>query len=112
MLTVFSEKHALRDAKTELYGGKLVPPFECPLRAEHILQRVKDVKLGEIIAPDQFDIDAVMRIHDAGFIGFLETCWDDWVAQGYEGEAIATCWPARGMQQQRIPRHIEGKLGH
>ncbi len=37
MLTVFSEKHALRDAKTELYGGVLVPPFECPVRAEHIL---------------------------------------------------------------------------
>jgi hypothetical protein len=28
MLTVFSEKHKLRDAKTELYGGQLVPPFE------------------------------------------------------------------------------------
>jgi acetoin utilization deacetylase AcuC-like enzyme len=112
MLTVFSEKHALRDAKTELYGGVLVPPFECPIRAEHILQRVKDVKLGEIIAPDQFAIDAVTRVHDTGFIHFLETCWDEWVAQGYEGEAIATCWPARGMQQQRIPHHIEGKLGH
>ena len=112
MLTVFSEKHALRDAKTELYGGVLVPPFECPIRAEHILQRVKEVKLGEIIAPDQFAIDAVTRVHDSGFIDFLETCWDEWVAQGYEGEAIATCWPARGMQQQRIPHHIEGKLGH
>ena len=65
MLTVFSEKHALRDAKTELYGGVLVPPFECPIRAEHILQRVKQVQLGEIIAPDHFNIDAVMRIHDA-----------------------------------------------
>jgi acetoin utilization deacetylase AcuC-like enzyme len=112
MLTVYSEKHALRDAKTELYGGVLVPPFECPLRAEHILQRVKDVKLGQIIAPDEFEIDAVTRVHDTDFIEFLETCWDEWVAQGYEGEAIAACWPARGMQQQRIPQQIDGKLGH
>ena len=112
MLTVFSEKHALRDARTELYGGLLVPPFECPVRAEHILQRVKKVGLGEIIAPHHFDIDAVTRIHDADFIHFLETCWDEWVKTGYEGEAIATCWPARGMQQHRIPHHIDGKLGH
>jgi acetoin utilization deacetylase AcuC-like enzyme len=112
MLTVFSEKHALRDAKTELYGGVLVPPFECPVRAEHILQRVQQVQLGEIVAPGHFDIDAVKRIHDADFIHFLETCWDEWEAAGYPGEAIATCWPARGMQQQRIPQHIDGKLGH
>jgi acetoin utilization deacetylase AcuC-like enzyme len=111
MLTVFSEKHALRDSKTELYGGELVPPFECPVRAEHILQRVREVSLGDVIAPDQFDIDAVTRIHDPEFIHFLETCWSEWEAAGYKGEAIATCWPARGMQQ-RVPHHIDGKLGY
>ncbi|MEM7564876.1 MAG: histone deacetylase family protein [Pseudomonadota bacterium] len=111
MLTVFSEKHALRDSKTELYGGELVPPFECPVRAEHVINRVREVSLGEIIKPQDFDIDVVTRIHDPGFISFLENCWDDWVASGYTGEAIATCWPARGMQQ-RIPEHIDGKLGY
>ena len=111
MLTVFSEKHALRDSRTELYGGELVPPFECPVRAEHILQRVKDVGLGDIIAPDAFDIEAVTRVHDPDFIRFLETCWDEWSATGYKGEAIPTCWPARGMQQ-RVPTHIEGKVGY
>jgi len=111
MLTVFSEKHALRDSKTELYGGQLVPPFECPIRAEHILQRVKDVSLGEIIAPESFDIEAITRIHDPAFIHFLETCWGEWAAVGYKGEAIATCWPARGMRQ-RVPHHIDGKLGY
>jgi len=111
MLTVFSEKHALRDAKTELYGGELVPPFECPQRAEHILQRVKDVSLGEIIAPESFDIDALTRVHDPAFIHFLETCWEEWTAVGYKGEAFPMCWPARGMQQ-RIPDHIDGKLGY
>ena len=112
MLTVFSDKHALHDAKTELYGGELVPPFECPVRAEHILERVKDVSLGDVIAPENFSIDAVTRIHDAEFIHFLETCWDQWEAEGYQGEAFATCWPARGMQQRRVPSHIDGKLGY
>ena len=112
MLTVFSEKHALRDAKTELAGGELVPPFECPVRAEHILERVKQVGLGEIIAPREFPLDAVTRVHDGRFLEFLENCWTEWHAAGYRGEAIATCWPARGMQQDRIPRHIDGKLGY
>lgn len=112
MLTVFSEKHALRDAKTELYGGVLVPPFECPARAECVLQRILDVNLGEVIAPRHFDIETITGVHDADFIRFLETCWDDWSAAGFGGEAIASCWPARGMQQARVPNHIEGKLGH
>lgn len=111
MLTVYSEKHALRNAKTELYGGQLVPPFECPVRAEYVLERLKQVKLGEINAPQEFGLEAITRIHDADFIHFLETCWGEWLAAGYKGEAIATCWPARGMQQ-RIPTHIDGKLGY
>lgn len=111
MLTVFSEKHALHDSKTELHGGELVAPFECPVRAEHILQRVREVSLGDIIAPAQFAIERVTRIHDPDFIQFLETCWSEWSAAGFKGEAIASCWPAQGMQP-RIPDHVDGKIGY
>ena len=111
MLTVFSEKHALRDAKTELYGGELVPPFECPIRAEYILERLKSVNLGEVIAPDDFGLEPITRIHDRNFLNFLEQCWRDWSALGYKGEAIPTVWPARGMRQ-RIPSGIEGRMGY
>ena len=48
MQTVYTDKHKLRDAKTELFGGELVPPFECPARAEYVLQRVNEVALGEL----------------------------------------------------------------
>ncbi len=111
MLTVYSEKHALRDALTELYGGELVPPFECPVRAEHILGRVNEVGLGEVIAPREFSLEPVTRIHDPAFLTFLENCWQEWAAAGFKGEAIAANWPARGMQQ-RAPHHIEGKIGY
>ena len=112
MLTVFSQKHALRDASTELYGGQLVPPFECPVRAEHVLSRVREVGLGDIVAPSEFGLETVTRIHDADFIRFLETCWDDWRAAGFDGEAIPTVWPSRRMPQLRIPAHVEGRLGY
>src|ERR1700727_1075495 len=54
MITVFSPEHLLRNAKTELYGGRLVPPHECPERAEIVLERVRAVGLGEIMAPSPF----------------------------------------------------------
>ena len=34
MITVYSEKHRLHDAKTELYGGTLVPPLRRLLFSE------------------------------------------------------------------------------
>ena len=43
MKTFYSEKHKLRDAKTELFGGQLVQPFERPSRAQYIYDRISEV---------------------------------------------------------------------
>ncbi|MDX1400428.1 MAG: histone deacetylase family protein [Kiloniellales bacterium] len=111
MLTIESDKHRLRDAKTELYGGELVPPFECPARADMILQRIRDVGLGPVEGPKDFGLDPILRVHDGDFVQFLAECWRDWQAAGFKGEAIATAWPARRMTE-RVPRNIDGKLGY
>ena len=90
MRTIYSEKHRLRDAKTELCGGELVRPFECPKRAEIIIDRVRSVGLGEIDAPSEHPLESILSIHDLDFISFLQTCWAEWQADGNTGEAIAT----------------------
>ncbi len=111
MLSVYSEKHQLRNAKSELHGGELIPPFECPVRVEYILDQLQTVKLGEIVAPQEFGLDPITRIHNSDYLNFLERCWDTWTASGYKGEAIPTVWPSRRMPQTRIPNHIEGQMG-
>src|ERR1035441_8307171 len=73
MITVYSEKHFLRNARTELYGGELVPPHECAQRAEFVLERVKATGLGDIIAPSQFGLEPILRVHDADFVDFLRS---------------------------------------
>ncbi|MEM6933396.1 MAG: histone deacetylase family protein [Pseudomonadota bacterium] len=112
MITVQTDRHRLRASKTELCGGRLIPPFECPERVDHILHRIGETGLGEIREPEAHGLDPVRRIHDADYLGFLETCWDDWVASGYEGEAIATCWPSRRMTRSTPPREIDGRIGY
>jgi acetoin utilization deacetylase AcuC-like enzyme len=111
MTTVYSEKHLLRNPRTELYGGQLVTPHECAQRAEFVLERVKATGLGEIIAPSQFGLEPVLRVHDAAFVDFLSTAWSDWRDAGNRGEAIPDCWPARRMAMRR-PDSITGKLGY
>jgi acetoin utilization deacetylase AcuC-like enzyme len=111
MKTVYSADHKLRSARTELAAGLLVPPHECPERAEYVLERVRERKVGEILAPREFPDSAITRVHDGEFVEFLKSAWKEWAAQGNQGEAIPDCWPARRMAVRR-PRSIAGKLGY
>ncbi len=111
MKTIFTEKHHLRNSKTELYGGELVQPFERPSRAEYIIGRVREAVLGPIIDPHDFGMDAIYKVHDRDYVDFLEVAWEQWQAENFSGEAIPTTWPARRMSQ-RVPDFIEGKLGY
>lgn len=111
MKTVFSPLHNRRTAKSELDGGILVDPYEKPSRAETILARVKHQGLGEVLAPDTFGLEPVLRVHSHEYVEFLRQCWQDWTAAGKPGEAIPAVWPGRGMRQ-RIPKDIDGRLGY
>ncbi len=111
MITVHSEKHKLRNSKTELHGGELVEPFERPSRVSYVLDRIAAVDLGEVVAPDDFGMETILQIHYKGFVDFLQSAWAEWQVEGYNGEAMVTCWPARRMAQ-KCPNHIEGKLGY
>ena len=111
MLTVYSDAHLQRQAKTELYGGRLIPPHECPERAGFVLGQVRATGLGEVVGPRPFGMDPIRRVHEAGYLDFLASAWEEWSRTGYQGEAIPTCWPARRMVQRR-PTHIDGKLGY
>jgi acetoin utilization deacetylase AcuC-like enzyme len=111
MKTFYSEKHKLRDAKTELFGGQLVQPFERPSRAQYIYDRISEVGLGPIVAPEDHGMDPILAIHDAKFVQFLQNAWGLWEAEGFKGEALPTCWPARRMSDKK-PNFIEGQLGY
>ncbi|MEM8811045.1 MAG: histone deacetylase family protein [Pseudomonadota bacterium] len=112
MDVVWSPEHRLRNAETELYAGELVRPFECPERVDIILERLGTRGFERLIEPDRFALDPILRIHDAAFADFLRTCWEDWKAAGYQGEAIATCWPSRAMPRLVPPREIDGRIGY
>lgn len=109
--TVFSERHALRNAESELFGGELVPPFECPRRVEMIKARIEAIGLGPLEPMTEHGLEPVLAVHDSAFVAFLETACERWQAAGFKGEAIASSWPARRMAMRR-PEHIDGALGY
>jgi len=111
MKTIYTAAHKLRNPKTELDGGQLIPPWETSERAEIVRKRVEQVQLGELLEPRDFGLAPIARIHDAGYLEFIEHCWHEWQAAGKQGEAIPSVWPGRGMRQ-KIPTSAAGKLGY
>ncbi len=111
MLTVYSDDHALQDGKAELIDGQLLPCFEMPRRAFLIRDRVREVGLGEIVAPEDFGTVPIERVHTPDFVAFLGTAWAQWTATGREFDAQPWTWPVRTLRQVR-PDSIDGLMGY
>lgn len=112
MLTIHSDLHHRHHGHAELIDGKMMPCFEMPRRADMVLARVREVGLGEIVAPAAFGVVPIGRVHDAGFVAFLATAWADWVAEGRRHDALPLVWPVRSLRGDRVPEYIDGKLGY
>ena len=111
MQTIYSDDHRLHHGKGELNDGQLQPCVEFPARADNVLAAVRDAKLGEVIAPDDFGLDPIRRVHSPRFVEFLEQAWTLWTAEGRTSDALPLNWPVRGMRQIE-PDYIDGKLSY
>ena len=112
MRVIYSEDHKLRDAKTELHGGELVKPFEGPFRVEWIRAALKEKGFDDEVAPARHDLSVPLKLHDAGYLEFLETVWERWLSAGFTTEAIPISLPVRRSYHARPPHNIDGLLGY
>lgn len=111
MRTVYSENHKLHHSQLEFMGGEFVPVFEKPERVNQILARMQEVQLGEVVAPHDFGLEPILRVHNPAFVHFLQTAWQEWTALGRSHNALPYVLPVRRTNQSLEPSHIDGKLG-
>lgn len=111
MISVYSEKHRLHFGQYELIDGKFVTPFECPDRLDRIMRRIEEVKLGDVVAPRDFGLDPVARVHSPDYIEFLRTAHACWKKSHGDTDALPICWPSRTLRQ-KLPTEIDGQLSY
>jgi acetoin utilization deacetylase AcuC-like enzyme len=111
MLTFYSDDHHLHHGSCELMDGQLVPCFEKPQRADHILARVKERQLGEVHAPSDFGRAPLLQVHSAAYLDFFEGAWTRWQAEQGQGDLLPYTWPARTLSE-RLPSSLHGQLGY
>jgi acetoin utilization deacetylase AcuC-like enzyme len=111
MKTVYSGQHRLHDPKVEFSGGRFVPGFEVPRRAEMVLARVEEQRLGPVLPPDADALAAIARIHDSAFVEFLETGYAEWRQVYGDSSAIPATWIGPAMRR-RLPNRIGARFGY
>ena len=119
MLTIFSEHHAHHAPTGELVGGVFRPPFEAPQRAEAVRAFLLAHEGGQFVGeealrpPQDYGEEPILAVHDADYVAFLRTIWEEWQASGRKGEVLPTIWPSRSMPGRTVPpsHDLEGRVG-
>ncbi len=111
MLTIYSDDHHLHHGRCELIDGQLKPCFEMPSRADHVLQRVKNQKLGSVEAPKDFGLEPIARIHSRDYLDFFKGAWARWTEFNTDGDLLPYTWPARTLRAIK-PTSLHGQLGY
>lgn len=77
MKTIYTQKHKLHATDSVIYEGVPFITEEIPARAEQILAAIQSAKIGPILPPIDYGIDPILEVHDAGFIQYLSTAYQE-----------------------------------
>ncbi len=114
MITFYNHRHALHQGKLEMFRGELVPCFEVPARADHVLAELRARKFGRIELPLPFDDSVLARIHTPRYLDFLAHAWDEWVAldpANAARDALPSLWPVRTFRCDILPANFSARMG-
>ena len=111
MQTVYNASHAAHAATHEFFRGRLVPAFEIPARADYILQAVKTVGLGDVLAPVDHGRAPLERVHSARYLNFIQGAHAEWLGTGGEGDAFPAVWPVRSLRSDVEPASFAARMG-
>lgn len=111
-----SDAHKLHNPPFEIFdGGEKVPNFEVPERAERILAALRQTTWAEITAPQDFGLEPLLAVHDAGYLEFLASAYAEWLLSAidadYEKTALLPAtFPPAGWR--RKPSSLLGRAGY
>jgi acetoin utilization deacetylase AcuC-like enzyme len=88
MKIFYSNEHRKHDPPFEVFdGGKRVPYYENPGRMDRIVSALRGTKWAEFSEPEDFGFEPILAVHDGGYLNFLASCWNEWLASDPEAAA-------------------------
>ena len=85
MPVVWSDRCRLHDPGGEVFVGVRTPGTEVVARTDAILAALAEIDAHVVDAEPHPD-SALLAVHDAGLLAFLESAWDGWTGAGLDRE--------------------------
>jgi len=113
MIVVHTPHHILHNPPKEFISNQVMAYGESPERAELLFESLMDYPGVKLERAQQFDLDHFVKIHDPGYLNYLQTAYDDWVAEGLWNEGILPEFFAIGRIRKGDPPQSQlGKAGY
>ena len=118
MNVYYSDTHRQHNPAFELFdGGQRVPYLENPDRLDKILSALDKTAWAEIKEPLDFGLDPILAVHDPGYINFLASAWDEWIAMQPASDTPSqnlVLLPATFALRRKphIPASVLGRAGY
>jgi acetoin utilization deacetylase AcuC-like enzyme len=114
---IYSPTHLLHDPSFEIAGGVRIPAWEVTGRAEAIRGALAADPAFETGSPVAHGLDPILDVHDPGLVGFLESAWSDWRAEGRASDGmVADTFDRPGLRGasgvSREPRGAGARFGY
>ena len=105
MRIFWDERQRAHRPRAEFFNGALHPAAESESRTDSILAAI-----GPAEAPEDHGETPIHRVHDVGYVAFLERAHRDWLAAGREGDAFPYTFPVVHRRLRSFNR-IDADLG-
>lgn len=89
MQLFFSETQLLHQPQKFMMAGQVAAPLEIPDRVTMLSERLAALGLT-LVSPGDHGIAAIARVHDAGYLAFLEAAHAEWMKLPNAGPEV---WP-------------------
>jgi acetoin utilization deacetylase AcuC-like enzyme len=111
MNTFYSPKHKLHSTDGVRLEGHPFVTDEVPARAEILVEAVRAANFGPVVEPDDFGLDPILAVHEAGFVEHLRTVYAEHATVFKEAAPVfvSTFSP---RSAQRRARGVLGETGY
>jgi acetoin utilization deacetylase AcuC-like enzyme len=111
MKVVLNDRHAAHDPRFEFFRGQQVPAFETPARVARVLEALQGTAHAPVLEPTDHGIAPLERAHRPAYLRFLRSAYEEWRADGREGDAFPSVWPVRTLRSDVEPASLSARLG-
>ncbi len=113
MKVFYSEAHRKHAPPFEVFDGGLRTPYlENTDRMDRILNALNEIDWVDVREPKDFGLDPIYSVHDKEYIGFLASCWTEWLASVAKDKSTLLPATFALRRQPQKPTSLLGRAGY